>query len=136
MKDEIAKEVVKVVASSKNTLETALFEIVESTIKAKDFLIAELPDVVSQLLLWKFYQTFIYFGFGLCVFISFPFFIYFMFKGVDWDEGDSFMPCILISAVGGFILLVFAGHAINITWLQIWVAPKVYLIEYMSNLIK
>ena len=36
-----------------------------------------------------------------------------------------------------FIILIFIiGVVTNMTWLKIWLAPKLYLIEYAASLVK
>ena len=46
------------------------------------------------------------------------------------DEWDC-MPFMVFTA----FLYVPSLCLINLNWLQIWIAPKVYLLEYMANMV-
>jgi len=50
---------------------------------------------------------------------------------------DSGLVFVVISAIAsaGAILIGLLGLA-NLTWLQIWIAPKVWLLEYAANLVR
>ena len=116
-------------------LQGALTEILNGVLTAKDFMLAELPEVVQQLLLWKFWIHFIYFIVCLiCVIISGIIAVkvskFFKESG---DEIGTFIAPFLVTCAAGFPLM---GAIFNLTWLQIWLAPKVYLIEYAASLAK
>jgi hypothetical protein len=132
-----------------NPLEKALTDILTKATagveKGIDFLNAELPKVVEQLLLWKMWESLLYciFSVGLIIVLCFiPFAIYKnlkKFKFLEWD----FEIQIVVSTIGGtcgFIGLIFACikafSMFNVVWLQIWLAPKIYLIEYAASLLK
>ena len=101
-----------------------------------DFLSAQLPDVIHQLLMWKAVESF------LLMLLSFALF------GVVialWRYAYKFeqrnAENISKSGNGYFfagMLSLFVGAAaivsFSITWLQIWIAPKIYLIEYAAKL--
>ena len=133
MKEETAK-----------TLEQALVDILEKTVsgieKGADFLMAELPDVIYQLLLWHGVEGFILFIFGIAMFIS-PFILwrkvsnYKKSNELGWGSNDMF-PLIITQAVVSILAWLFCWIPLNLTWLKIWLAPKVWLIEYAAELVK
>ena len=101
-----------------------------------DFLSAQLPDVIHQLLMWKAVESFLLMILSLCLFIVI---------GIVWRYVYKFeqknKDRISVSGTGiffGGILTCFIGAAaivsFSLTWLQIWVAPKIYLIEYAAKL--
>lgn len=52
---------------------------------------------------------------------------------------DGFIPWFPFSLgtiLYGLIYVVFIYSYFNLTWLQIWMAPKVYLIEYAAEFLK
>ena len=110
--------------------------------KAGDFIISELPDVVEQLLLYEFWYSLIMFLFGLAfVFAS----AYGITSGsktiISVEEGDKpshFVPFAVFKLVISVImaLLGIASVLLEHTWFKIWIAPKVWLIEYAANLVK
>ena len=108
--------------------------------RAGDFIISELPDVVEQLLMYEFWYSFLVFIFGV---IIFPLAITGIVSGAKTcclikEDDDTRIPwsitkivlSILFTFVGLFALL--GEH----DWFKIWIAPKVWLIEYAANLVK
>jgi hypothetical protein len=102
---------------------------------ASDFLVAELPDVIQQLLMWHGV-----YNFSLLVFSLFIAVIWFVihkkanYKIWEWQV-DSCEPVFYLffwNAVPFFTIL----NTFNIEWLQIYIAPKVWLLEYTASLTK
>lgn len=104
------------------------------------FLQAEIPDVIVQLLMWHgvksglmmvaailLYPT-IYLALRLIVY---PFCLT-EYNSKDRAVGET---CGIGAVVALLALLPFFGLW-NLTWLQIWIAPKIWLIEYAANLAK
>ena len=100
------------------------------------FLQAEIPDVIRQLLLWKMVQAIVICGFCLLYLIA-----YYLgsIKAIEYDKNhryeDLSTPVVII---GGFIAIGVLGsliYGVQIA-LQIWIAPKVWLIEYAASLVK
>lgn len=105
------------------------------------FLTSELPDVIQQLLMWHAVYNFILF---VISFISTLVAVVLLIKvfsnlkdknhwAINDDEND-------LSVIGGlacvcsFLLIFLSYFCVNVQWLQIWIAPKVWLIEYVSKL--
>ena len=131
-------------------LETALAELINTTLSgadtAKDFLVAQAPDAIQQLLMWHGVFNFIIFIFAIitpivcCVIIA-KTISYFLRKDSDGRyviscSADREIPICIISLIMGTISVVSFVAMINFTWLQIWIAPKVWLLEYAASLVK
>lgn len=112
--------------------------------KIVDWLYTEVPEVVQQFLAWSFAESFI--KFLVCFFFIFvyPFVLYKVVKHfydrleVSKERDESFF-WIPTAFIGGFTILasqIVSWHAINLIWLKIWLAPKVYLLETFANVIK
>lgn len=138
-------------------LQNALVEIINKASSGIDtsisFLSAELPDVVNQVLIWHSLKSAIMFlFFAACAVIAIRSAVkYEVERGVKalrdaYDRGESWIRTRygteersakygkLIRLLASFILSLIALS--NITWLQILVAPKLYLIEYAATLVK
>lgn len=122
--------------------------------QAKDFLIAQTPDVVRQLLYWKFAESVAWDVVAIFLFITIPvnataFFRYgarnmwgaapFGSTKEDDRKADAAVPSLMTwGLLGGLYTVIgtiVAFTSLNLAWLQIWLAPKVYLIEYAKTLL-
>ena len=52
------------------------------------------------------------------------------------DEDGDIAPWIPVTATVFALAALGCAVLINIDWLKIWIAPKVYLIEYAASLVK
>lgn len=135
----------------KTKLEQILIDILQKTVngidEGVDFFRAELPDVVNQLLLWHSVKSAIGCFIGITLLaVSFIIAIKAIkhynikkkdYKGNDFDISNdavlSFFAAIaLIPTVMTGLLLTF----LNYEWIQILIAPKIFLIDYALELIK
>ncbi|CNK19655.1 Uncharacterised protein [Yersinia aldovae] len=103
---------------------------------AIDFSKAQLPEVIHQLMVWKAAS------YSLRITVSFLLLIGFVMafkKGLallsaDTNSGPGF-ALLLTSGLASLFSLIYltnsVGHA-----LQLWLAPKVWLIEYAAQLMK
>lgn len=127
---------------------------------AVSFSQAQIPDIVHQLLVWKFTKSLVV---TLIVLASLPVAIKF-FKvmmrreqdgvvgdeGYSWDRGKpKYRPTLVWgrdgdispgSIIFGAIILFYSTVAfivlLDLTWLKILLTPKLYLLEYAASLIK
>lgn len=115
-------------------LQQALAEVIKSAVSAKDFIIGQIPEVIQQLLMWYGVKSFLFFLCGILLALIIVYLNYrqvvFVKERELWDE-----PALVLNLLQLFWLFPIS-FLINIQWLQIWIAPKVWLIEYASKLIK
>lgn len=125
-----------------NELARALSEAITSFTTVKEFVLTELPDVIVQLLWWAGIESFLTMIFAVVLF-------YACYKApilyISWckkeDTEAEILDVILehpeLSLCVFLIFpLVWAICLFNITWLQILIAPKLYLIEYAAKLVR
>jgi len=125
-------------------LNTIVIELIKESIstieKSKEFVSDQLPDIVQQLLYWYFMSSLTKFIFSISIlFIS----IYLavrintkIYKKADTIFDDDMFGSLIITTLGLLCILVFSVKMFTLTWLQIYIAPKVFLIEYINTLIK
>lgn len=134
------------------TLQNSLIEIIkESTSSIKSgisFLQSEIPDVINQLLVWKFYQNLTISILSLIFVILLSILLYKIFsnrsqryfweknKWIDYMEITGLGFTISMLSVSGIIGLVVTFLLSTFNVLQIYIAPKIFLIEYASQLVK
>lgn len=149
-------------------LDEALAQLINTALNGLDssvgFLQAELPDVISQLLIWHGARSGVFFVLGvILMFVWVPIALrivkgfkpYPQEKDKERSRGDhisEFMvvdhgysgkavtvPGIICCIAGGFISFIsflISTNLLNLEWLQIWIAPKVWLLEYAAALVK
>jgi hypothetical protein len=105
-----------------------------------NFLSAEIPEVVYQLLLWHGVKAFV--GFVLALLLI-PAYLwaerkaYLSAYGVEgWDGEDVAFCWGLMGMLVRIPVIMVIFSYLNLEWLQIWLAPKVWLIEYVAQLAK
>lgn len=124
-------------------LQQALATIITKTMQGIDsgvsFLGSELPDVIQQLLIYKAAWAGVE-AVLLTVFVGMYIAFWRFYSKAEngfWKSfGDPEPPTIVIGVIGGFLSIVFVvGIIADIqTIVQIWLAPKIYLIEYAAKL--
>ena len=133
-------------------LQQAISQLITMSLVAIDkgatFLSGQIPDVIQQLLLWKAWESFLHFfivGIVLSIVIVYANikqFNYWMQETTDSygyklkriDENYGILAMLNIVQLTWVFILPQA--ICNLTWFQIWIAPKVYLIEYAKEFIK
>ena len=123
----------------KEALAELIMSVTQTAGQAKDFLIAETPDVIRQLLMWKFAENLTWCLAGVAVMIAVVIYARRLVKWTLHEDTDSEDAVTGLLFGGAGLLIIFAIAAIefvNLTWLQIWIAPKVYLLEYAKELVK
>ena len=113
------------------------------------FLNAQIPDYIQQLLLWYGVKSFITSLVGVILLVSWSIILW-KFSGrgdpiensyrYKWtlthdDDGDI-SPISMITGFITFTIVMTGISIINLDWLQIWIAPKVWLVEYAQSLVK
>ena len=101
----------------------------------------QIPEVLKQLLIWNFTFSFLIWFSATAIIVGY---IVWMFTKFRWwfknqrstaTEMDAAIT--VITVVWGIIsfIMIFVFWC-NLDWLKIWVAPKLYLLEYAASLIK
>lgn len=147
-------------------LQKAITEVFNSVINAKEFLLGEIPDYINQLLMWKaVYSGILFLSAMVVIFFSVKYLISYPSKrkqaidrafeakqrGDSWcfyHKGSSVTSVhydhivatggveIKIKVIFAFLGVVVGSCLTNLDWLQIMIAPKVYLIEYAASIVK
>lgn len=129
-----------------NNIENALVTLINKAVQgvetATELLVTEIPDVIQQLLMWHFAKSLMLWLFFL---LSIPLSIYVVFKAFkDYKvEGSWAYHEYHMSFTATILTLLFSVHLIvsltqifiRIDWLMIWLAPKVWMIEYAAKLV-
>lgn len=133
-------------------LQQALTAIISKTMNGVDagvsFLSAEIPEVIHQLLIWKMVESLAAFVGGVLLIIGTVWFLYAHTRQAKVNEyhikptwildRDGEVHLGIIGVIVGSLISTCFGIAgvCNITWLQIWLAPKLFLVEYAASLVK
>lgn len=106
---------------------------------AVSFSQAQIPDVVHQLLVWNSVSSFLYQLFVILLisgyFLSIKKLNYIALNESNSPE-KSGLAVVGIVAGGIVSLSFFVSFFFYFDWLKIWLAPKLYLLEYAASLIK
>jgi len=131
-----------------NILKEALANILKKATvgieKGVDFLNAEIPEVAEQILKWHMWESILINSIFLIIAVLVYIFAYTLYKiGVDRNKvvkdgvishgADWYLASFAFIIVASIILL---SVILNLTWLKILIAPKLYLIEYAAELLK
>ncbi|MGY2429611.1 hypothetical protein [Pseudomonas tolaasii] len=107
------------------------------------FLSAEIPDVIHQLLLWKIVSSSLLTLLGFCLLFASHRLIRRALriqaeeaaKGWALQRGELYVATYILGGISGLVGSIMSiGNGLNA--LQIWIAPKIYLIEYAASLAK
>lgn len=105
---------------------------------AVSFSQAQIPDVIHQLLVWNFATSAIFCILGFLLFVGAQFAAWKVFKYLrkEW-QGDELWehPEIMFLAMA-YVSTFSPLCMLSLDWLKIWLAPKLYLIEYAASLVK
>ena len=115
-------------------INTMLAGIIDSATQTKDFILAEIPDVVFQLLRLKFVESLIFCILGIVLAVALVRLDWCFYKKLKENYSDDVELVFLTLFCNIPWVAVFC--LINLDWLKIWIAPKVYLLEYGASLIK
>ena len=128
-------------------VETSLIKSIEGIQKTGteliDALYEQAPEVVSQLLLWHGIESLLMCLIGFA-FLTVPFWLYKIGRAIyinlevakEHDQFTFWFPASLVGVICSVLFLMAGFQKCNLTWLKIYIAPKVYLLEYLANFIK
>jgi hypothetical protein len=121
-------------------LEKQLAEIVklgkDGAIKAADFIQQQAPELVEQMLRWHFWSSLTVFVIGAAMIVAF---VALLIVGIRkerdwWFDHYGPRPTLLVPVFSILVGLVLA--LCSTQWLQIWIAPKLYVFEWCQTLLK
>ena len=121
----------------------ALHLIITGAVATQEFVLEQAPDVVRQLLAWRFTASLI----GFCASLLIPLAViaaswtvarkmWRKFSGEEWDEARFAIGAVATAATVIASVVALCAAPACCDWLQIAIAPKVYLLEYAANLVK
>ena len=145
----------RLINRSIDAAESVAGDISQTTGDAAAFLVAEIPDVIQQLLVWHAIESLLWFLPGILL-IAAPWFAYWTWGGRGEPSEPYYGEARYVATLthyatgevdgGGVGLLVIGGALVtlagftlllnNLEWLQILVAPKLYLLEYARVLLR
>lgn len=119
----------------KEQLQEALTQLITRSIgaaeKAGTFLEAEIPEIIQQLLIYQFVWNLLWWSLSIVAMILFTLIFKKIFREYDGEHDAQFGTIITYAT---FMVIPIVGFAVNFDWLKIWLAPKVYILEYAKNL--
>lgn len=101
----------------------------------------QIPEVLKQLLIWNFTFSFLIWFSATAVIVGYIIWMLtkfrWWFKNQKSTTTEQDAAVITITVIWGFVsfIMIFVFWC-NLDWLKIWVAPKLYLLEYAASLIK
>jgi hypothetical protein len=112
--------------------------------KIVDWLYAEVPEVVAQFLAWSFAESFISFIISAFFIFIYPILYVQIVKKiyvkceVDTmrNKENFWIPVTIAGVITLVISQIVSWNFINLTWLKVWLAPKVFLLETFANVVK
>ena len=115
-------------------LSEALAELISLSVSGVEFLVSEIPDVLHQLLIWKATVSAISMLCWVLLCIAIYKFnswqIKYLIKNKKFDE-----PYLVANLAQALWIIPLIG-LFDLTFLKIWMAPKVFLIEYAAQMVK
>lgn len=124
----------------KEALENATVALINKTVTGIDtavnFLSTEIPEVIKQLLMWNFTLHFVWAvcGFILLLAVITHWIIANKSYKLTKNSDDFFAPFMVSIFVGIPGIIMFMTNMLQS--IKIWIAPKVWLIEYAAELAK
>jgi len=109
--------------------------------QATDFVLEQAPLVIQELILWKRVEHTLWLAISIVLLIALAFFVWKNVVKISSiiSEGDDPFPRVMCTAVGGVVSLIIGLEMLfsNLTpCLQVWLAPRLYLIEYAADILR
>jgi hypothetical protein len=120
--------------------ESLLLRAIEGIETSGEFVIDQAPEVINELLRWHTIESLIYFSSGILLILLFPIAFYLLHKEVQRRKarapyGEPEVMYAIFSPILGFAeIMAIIVILENLEWLQILIAPKLYLLEYAAKL--
>lgn len=101
----------------------------------------QIPEVLKQLLIWNFTFSFLIWFSATAIIVGYVIWMLtkfrWWFKNQRSTTTEQDAAVTALTVIWGIItfIMIFVFWC-NLDWLKIWVAPKLYLLEYAASLIK
>ena len=118
-----------------NNIEEILNYIHNGIKNAGDFVVEQTPLLIQEILTYNliFHGSLV--GVGVfIIFVAICFSLYFIRK-IDWKDDNHVIPFVIFNAFVWFVSLCLVFKNIFVV-VKIYFAPRIYLLEYVSDLIK
>jgi hypothetical protein len=123
-----------------NELDELMVQIINQVKNTGDFVIEQMPDVVQQILTYQYYSTLCFLIFGIVLLLISLFSFY---KVRQLDKKSLGNPDVIPYIIAFLMIGIMSGLVgiFNVCdnidpLIKLTFAPKIYLIEYASRLIK
>ena len=115
-------------------LSEALVELISLSVSGVEFLVSEIPDVLHQLLIWE--ATISVISMVCWVLLCIAIYEFNRWQIGYLTKNKKFNnPNVMANIFQGFLIIPLIG-LFDLTFLKIWIAPKVFLIEYAAQMVK
>ncbi len=113
---------------------SSILDWVEQTAKsAEQFAVEQTPLYIQELLAWNFWSSLFFFIIGAAFWVLALSRVKFV---SSYDYVKDPLPAVAIMSIITLIVGPLVGSVVigsNLEWLQIWVAPRVWLVEYVAS---
>lgn len=117
--------------------EQVLINMIDKAAEIGSAAVDEIPLVVQELLMWKFADSIILCLGGILLAL---FWLWLYKKVYNFYSKDGDFELIHHPEITFLLFTIFGWipvfEMVNLDWLKIWLAPRVYLLEYAASLVK
>lgn len=107
----------------------------EGVFGAVEFLEQQAPEVINELLWWKGITSFLWWAAAVVFIVVYAVCAKRLWEWIDkQNDTDATMVGLILSAVT--LIPAAISLFVNTAWLQILIAPRLYIIEYVGKLLK
>jgi hypothetical protein len=130
------KEPISMNEELQTALTTLINKLMEAGGSATDFVVSEAPTVVQQLLLFAFVKSFLFFLLGVTFILTGFIGGHYHRRWIYSNDTNkqAYSGCDWVVRAAGFIIGFIICTA-NLTWLKVWLAPTVFVLEYAARYI-
>ncbi len=115
-------------------------KIEDGVAKAVDVAQQEAPETIRQFLVWRAWKHGLSYAIQLLLTLALGIVSYLGYKKSDWNSYSMTAGCVMTIVTLVFSVFCFAATLIAtnqlLSLIQIWVAPRIYLIEEVTKLIR
>lgn len=105
---------------------------IDAATSTGDFIAGQIPDLVKQLLLFSEVESGLLTLFGFSLILFSVFLVYKIWKLVK-EDGDYFPLMLILTMISIIGCIVFFSNICD--FIKIWLAPKLWLLEYTVHLV-